>query len=1031
MRTSKKWSGALVVALAAGVSFTAVAAPASAVEEETPIYLDTAYSAEERAADLVSRMTLEEKASLMNSSLSAAIPRLGVEAYSWWNEAAHGVAREGRTNDANPDILWNTTSYPVSLSLGSTWDPDLMYDEATLISDEAREVMRDNRFNLGFYSPTINLGRDPRWGRNDETYSEDPVLTAAMGSSFVNGMEGKTEEGVLPDEADGYLKTLTTLKHYAANNSEFNRRTGSSDMDDRTLREYYTKQFRDVIAASDPGSMMTSYNEVNGTPTTADTYLIDTLARQTFGFNGFFTSDCDSIFEIERGHQWIPEGYDRPVNYVERHAFANAAGMDLDCNQGYRDAYNYANTVPEAVAAGIETPTGTYNENDVDASVVRLMAARFELGEFDSAGSVPWVQQARDRGALLPQQYVDSPENGAITQTAERLDMARTAAAQSLVLLKNEAPAADADSILPLQVPATGQYRVAVVGAYADPEEMYFGGYSSNQSDDGRENHVTGYDGIVDAVADLNANADVDFYPGVTGDDLGTLDQATLDAVGDYDAVVVYVGTNAETADEERDRADLNLEGAQEQLLEQVGALNPNTVAYIESIGQVEVGGFEDDVAGLLWSSYNGQRKGEALADVLFGRTSPSGHLPFSWYQTADQLAPIEDYEIRGTDTANGRTYMYFDGDVSYPFGYGQSYTQFEYSPLEVNDTTVDANGTVEVTTTVTNTGDVAGADAVQLYVATPDADPADERPIKRLAAFDRVELAAGASETVTLEVSIEDLAFYNETSTRFVVDSGTYDFQLASSSADSDIAQRASVEVSGTLLPVPEVVTVKAQTEADAAADVAQRTFFTEGDAVVPQVTVALNDDQLIGYVHKGESTPFPEGMTVSYESNRPDVVSVTEGTELTAAGGGVATVTATASFNGVETTGTFVVAVAAADVEEPTPGEPTPSPSVPGEPLPGEPAPGEPTPGTSNPGTGTGTGSGTGNGTGTGSGTTPGTGTGNGSGTGSGSTSSQGDLAFTGANVAPYALLAGVLLALGVALVGFRRRAARADAE
>jgi beta-glucosidase len=950
-------------------------------------------------------MTLEEKASLMNSSLSAAIPRLGVEAYSWWNEAAHGVAREGRKPGANPDILWNTTSYPVSLSLGSTWDPDLMYDEAQLISDEAREVMRDNRFNLGFYSPTINLGRDPRWGRNDETFSEDPVLTAAMGSNFVNGMEGKTQEGVLPEDADGYLKTLTTLKHYAANNSESNRRTGSSDMDDRTLREYYTKQFRDVIEASDPGSMMTSYNEVNGTPTTANTYLIDTLARQTFGFDGFFTSDCDSIFEMERGHQWQPEGYDRPVNYVERHALANSAGMDLDCNQGYRDTHNYANTVPEAVAAGIATPTGVYNENDVDASVVRLMAARFQLGEFDAPGSVPWVQQARDRGALLPQQYVDSEDNGAITQTAERLAMARTAAAQSLVLLKNSAPAEDADPILPLQVPATGEYRVAVVGAYADPEEMYLGGYSSNQGDDGQANHVTGYDGIVAAVGEINPDAEVDLYPGVTGESLETLDQATLDAVAGYDAVVVYVGTNAETADEERDRADLMLEGAQEQLVEQVAALNPNTVAYIESIGQVEVGGFEDGVAGLLWSSYNGQRKGEALADVLFGRTSPSGHLPFTWYQTADQLAPIEDYEIRGTDTAAGRTYMYFDGAVSYPFGYGQSYTTFAYSPLAVDDATVDANGTVEVTTTVTNTGDVAGADSVQLYVATPGADPADERPIKRLAAFDRVELAPGASETVTLAVPIEDLAFYDEEAARFVVDTGVYDLQIAGSSADDAIAQRAAVTVTGTLLPVPDVVTVKAQTETDAAARVAQRTFFQQGDAVVPQVTVALSDDQLLGYVHEGESTPLPEGMTVRYESNRPEVVSVTAGTALTAAAPGVATVTATASYNGVESSGTFVVSVAAAEAEVPAPVEPTPGASTPVVPTPGATAPGASV--TPSPSAGVITGAG---------------GRANGS---------RGDLAFTGADVAPFAALAGVLLALGLVLVGLRRRAAHRRGE
>jgi len=264
-----------------------------------PIYLDRSYSPDERAADLVSRLTLPEKAAEMNSSQAAAIPRLGIQAYGWWNEAAHGVAREGTLDNANPPTLVNTTSYPVDLALGSTWDPSLMYREATQISDEAREVVRDNTLDLNFYSPTVNLSRDPRWGRNDETFSEDPLLTGEMAARFVDGMEGKDPSGRMLAGSGGYLKTSTTLKHFAANNSEVNRRTGSSDMDDRTLREYYTAQFRGAVRQSQPASIMSSYNEVNGVPAAADGYLIDRLARQTFGFTGFFTSDCDAIFEIK------------------------------------------------------------------------------------------------------------------------------------------------------------------------------------------------------------------------------------------------------------------------------------------------------------------------------------------------------------------------------------------------------------------------------------------------------------------------------------------------------------------------------------------------------------------------------------------------------------------------------------------------------------------------------------------------------------------------------------------------------------
>src|SRR4051794_5285344 len=229
----------------------------------TPVYLDRRYSYAERAADLVSRMTTAEKASQLVSSQAPAIPRLGIRPWGQWNEALHGVARSQLTYNGNATLLNNTTSYPTDQTMGSSWDTGLMYRVAREIGDEAREVSPDNVLNLDFYSPTMNLERDPRWGRTDETYGEDPVHTARMVSQFVNGMEGKDEQGRLLPGADGYYKTLTTLKHYAANNSEINRRSGSSDMDDRTLREYYTQAFRDVVRNSDPGSVMSSYNSVN------------------------------------------------------------------------------------------------------------------------------------------------------------------------------------------------------------------------------------------------------------------------------------------------------------------------------------------------------------------------------------------------------------------------------------------------------------------------------------------------------------------------------------------------------------------------------------------------------------------------------------------------------------------------------------------------------------------------------------------------------------------------------------------------
>ncbi|GAB3984350.1 hypothetical protein GCM10027615_71730 [Plantactinospora veratri] len=559
------------------------------------IYLDRSYSARERAVDLVSRMTLAEKAAQMISSQSAALPRLGIAAYGWWNEAGHGVAREGTLHNANPPVLVNTTSYPVDLSLGATWNPELVHREATLISDEAREVVRDNRLDLNFYAPTVNLARDPRWGRNDEAFSEDPLLTAALAAQFVNGMEGKDRSGRLLPESGGYLKTSTTLKHYAANNSEFDRLRGTANMDDRTLREYYTAQFREVVERSSPASIMTSYNRVNGVPTSASGYLMDELARQTFGFDGFFTSDCDSIREIQHGHRWQPPGHPAPLDHVERHAWANAAGEDLNCQQGHHDEWNYANAIPEAIARGIDTPYGRYTEEHVDASLVRLLTTRIRLGEFDRPEDVPWVTAARSR--LAPGTWTNSDANGAVTQTPARLATAREVAAEGIVLLKNQGrgdrAGAGRSPLLPLRVPASGPYRVAVLGHYANPPTMYLGGYSSIQASAGQANEVNGYQGLRAAIQRINPGAVVDHLPGVTPGSLAEVDPASVAAAADYDAVIVYAGTDERHSREDVDRSTMALPGAQASLISQVAARNPNTVVYLEAVGQVDVAGFE------------------------------------------------------------------------------------------------------------------------------------------------------------------------------------------------------------------------------------------------------------------------------------------------------------------------------------------------------------------------------------------------------------------------------------------------------
>ncbi len=986
----------LPIAVAGTLCAIAIGAPLASGERArtaasaaaTPIYLDPAYSPAERAADLVSRMTTAEKASQTISSRAPAIPRLGIRAYGQWNEALHGVSRSSLTDNANAVTLMNTTSYPIDQSMGASWDPGLVYRVASAIGDEAREVSPDNTLNLEFYSPTMNLERDPRWGRNDETYAEDPLLTSRLVSQFVDGMQGQDSNGKLLPAAGGFNKVLTTIKHYAANNSEVNRRTGSSDMDDRTLREYYTAAFRGVVQAAQPGSVMSSYNSINalspaptggtsaksppdpnnpnGAPAAADPYLIDTLLRQTFGFKGYVTSDCDAVFEMTRSHHWTIPGWPstlfaRPVgpstangigNNTERMALAQSAGEDSNCNTGFRDNFGYLNRLPEATDDEIRTLTDTYTVNDLDAAVQRLFTARIALGEFDDPNSVPWVTQAR---AQVPRgTWVNSDANAAVTETPQRLALAREAAEKSIVLLKNSTTTRKDGStgkLLPLSVPSTGAPRIAVMGFPACPavstgttaavpagapvtscpnnSNVYLGGYSSTQAASGQANIVPGFTGIKNAIQAINPNAVVEFWRGYTGTgsvigsptntSLGTVDPAAVAAAAGYDAVVVYAGTDAATANEDTDRTALTLPGAQASLISQVAAANPNTVVYMETIGPVDVSSFEPGVSALLWSSYNGQRKGDALARVLLGQYDPSARTPSVWFQNVGQLPSVTDYGIRPAAGNPGRTYQYFSGVPAYPFGYGLSYTTFAYSPLRLDRHALTADDSFTASVDVTNTGAAAGTDVVQLYVTTPDAAPSLERPLKRLKGFETVALGAGETKTVSFTVSGRDLAFYDQNAGRWTVDPGTYGVQISRSSANADIQRQDTVSVSGTLTPTPAVVEVKPAMRGDAAREINRRTLFPEGVDVTPNLTVAMSDDTLYGYVRKelinnqrtSLSRDLPQSMTVRYASNRPDVVSVDAAGHIRTVSNGVAMLSASVTYNGVTKSTDFVIRV------------------------------------------------------------------------------------------------------------------------
>jgi len=913
-----------------GLTFSAMAEGEDPVPDPAPIpiYMDPSYSFAERAADLVARMNLEQKASQVISQNAPAITAAelgggalnvpateGIATYTWWQETLHGY--QGASN---------SVSYPQNATVGNTWNPDLYYQVATEISNEIRERApqrgvttegRQNATNLNFYSPTVNMHRDPRWGRNEESYSEDVYLMSRMGTAFVQGMQGMDRNGNLLDPA-GRRKVNTTLKHYVANNSENNRLNGGAVSSLRELREYYAAPYRNIIQAADVSSIMTAYSTMNGDPCTWSSYLLDTLLRQTYGFSGHITGDCDSVATISR-HNFTNPYTGKVLTIVEQFSQAMAHGVDLECNGGHGSGSNsYRSLMPQMIAQEVETDKGRFTENQLDISLHRLMTSRMELGEWDSDNIY-----TKEAAARIAQQ------SGSIGwQTPERLKLIEDVNAEGVVMLKNEAPAGSEEKILPLNIPTSGEYKVVIVGAWQT--NSYLGLYSGSQSN--TTNRILIRDRIVSNIQEINPDATFTYltsYGNSTSSSSYTITEQDRATIADADVVIVVVGTPQDYSREDGDRASIVFNNGQDLLISNVGKINPNTIACMETCGPMQVTTFENDVAAILWSSYQGFRK-TGFGDVITGKVNPSGKLADTWYKNVSNtgvsdIPSIYDYELFPSEGKQGRTYMYFTGTPSYPFGYGLSFTTFEYSNLKIEKngsaaTEFDANDTITVSFDVTNTGTVKGKETTQLYVAQPEAPAELKRPIKRLFGFQKIELEPGETKTVTLEVKIPDLAFYNEELDRFVVDTGSYEIQVGTNSADVPLKGR--INVSGSMKVVPKVLTAKPSQEGDEAIGVEERLIFDKNKIVNPKLTVAMNDESLYGYIIKQQSslvkqkqsTPFPEGMTFTYESNRPSVVSVTEDNGeyvIKTVGPGVATITATATYNGESVSTEFVVYV------------------------------------------------------------------------------------------------------------------------
>jgi len=670
--------------------------------------------------DLISRLTLEEKASLMLYN-SPAIERLGIPEYNWWNECLHGVGRAGKA-----------TVFPQAIGLAATFDEDLIFDVASAISDEARAkhhaaVRKGNRAQysgLSFWTPNINIFRDPRWGRGQETYGEDPFLTSRIGIAFVKGLQG--------DDPD-YLKTSACAKHYVVHSGpEKIRHQFNALPTDRDFRDTYLPAFQALVQEGKVESVMCAYNRTYDEPCCGSGYLLNDVLRQEWGFNGHIVSDCWALDDIWARHKVVEER-------VEAAAMAAAAGVNLNC--GYIFKY-----LPEAVEMGLIT------EARVDSVLRPLMMTRFKLGLFDPDEIVPYA-------GINPE----------VVNSERHKKLAFDAAARSIVLLKNDGHA------LPLSKDSLK--NLLVVGPTAADVTSLLGNYNGFSGE--LTTFLEGIVGAVDPGTVVEYNQGFMYHNDTLFHGFWQADRA--------DAVVVCIGINSLYEGEEGD-AMLNPNGGDRSDIR----LPENQVEYVRLIRErmenkplivVITGGsamaipeIAEMADALLFAWYPGEQGGNALASILFGEVNPSGRLPVTFYRSNDDLPPFEDY------TMEGRTYKYFRGEPLFPFGYGLSYSEFNYAKLTFDREGYSADDTVQLTCELSNNGR-AGEEVVQVYARHKESPEGSANKV--LIAFKRVALDDVQYTNVEIAVPVSRLQEWDTERQMYRVKPGEYSIQVCSSSAD------------------------------------------------------------------------------------------------------------------------------------------------------------------------------------------------------------------------------------------------------
>ena len=744
-------------------------ASTSGAQEMIP-YLNPDLPREQRVEDLLSRLTLHEKLGLMMNS-SKGVERLGIPDYDWWNEALHGVARAGLA-----------TVYPQAIGLAATFDPETQLQTFTYISDEARAKYYDSarkgersRYHgLTFWTPNINIFRDPRWGRGQETYGEDPYLTSVMGAATVRGLQG---------DDPNYYKTHACAKHFAVHSGpEWNRHSFDVTVSARDLWETYLPAFKTLAVDAGVREFMGAYNSYAGDPCCASNFLLNEILRGRWAYDGIVVSDCGAIndFYIESHHGTHSSPASASADAVKK-------GTDIECGSSYValiDAYQ----------------EGLITEADLDVSLRRILNGFFELGIFDPASRIPW--------SGIPYSNVDCQEHR---------DQALKVARESVVLLKNK------DKLLPLK--PSSIRKIAVVGPNADDEKMMLGNYNGTPS-----SVTTVLEGIREAYpqAEVSYERGCDLvegfvfvdpreilgwnteeYMGLSKEEAAALRKKKLDAgkpipsenyspealaalagrCSDADVIVFVGGLSPFVEGEEMrvqvdgfrggDRERIELPEIQGRVLKALHSTGKPVVFVLCSGSAVALEANEGDYDALICGWYGGQAGGTAVADVISGKVSPSGKLPITFYKSTSQLPDFQNYDM------DGRTYRYFKGEPLYPFGYGLSYADFRYGKASVSAKTIGKGESLELRIPVSNKSSIAADEVVQVYVRrTGDS----QAPIKSLKGFKRVNIAAGGKTEVKITLGPDAFSFYDGTADDLVVKSGRYEILYGSSSASKDL---------------------------------------------------------------------------------------------------------------------------------------------------------------------------------------------------------------------------------------------------